>query len=70
MALTYGFLNCKIASAPNLQSSRRKNEIQYNLHATGAVPGAGASIEQWDTAINVGANDSDDLLQYNLSAIC
>jgi hypothetical protein len=63
-------MQCKIASAPNLQSSRHKNEIQYNLHAAGAVPGAGASIEQWDTAINVSTNDSDDLLPYKPSAIC
>jgi hypothetical protein len=66
MALTYGFVKCKIVSAPKLQSSRHKNEIQYHLHATVAVPGAGGSIEQWDTAINVGTNDSDDLLQYKL----
>jgi hypothetical protein len=67
MALTYGFVKCKIVSAPKLQSSRHKNEIQYH-GPTVAVRGAGASIEQWDTAINVGTNDSDDLLQYKLSA--
>jgi|SRR5580698_5515907 hypothetical protein len=66
MALTYGFVKCKMVSAPKLQSSRHKNEIQYHLHATVAVSGAGGSIEQWDTAINVGTNDSDDLLQYKL----
>lgn len=66
MALTYGFVKCKIVSAPKLQSSRHKNEVQYHLHAMLAVPGAGGSIEQWDTAINVGTNDSDDLLQYKL----
>jgi hypothetical protein len=38
MALTYGFVKCKIASAPKLQSSRHKNEIQYHLHAPVAVP--------------------------------
>lgn len=68
MALTYGCVKCKIVSAPKLQSSRHKNEIQYHWDATVAVRGAGASIEQWDTAINVGTNDSDDLLQYKLSA--
>jgi len=66
MALSYGFVKCKIVSAPKLQSSRHKNEIQYHLHATVAVPGASGSIEQWDSAINVGTNDSDDLLQYKL----
>lgn len=68
MALTYGFVKRKIASAPKLQSSRH-NEIQHHLHATVAVPGAEASIEQWDTAINVGTNRSDNLLQHKLSAI-
>jgi hypothetical protein len=58
------------ASAPKLESFRHKNEIQPHLHATSAIPGAGASIAQWDTAINVGTNDSDDLLQYKPSAIC
>jgi len=66
MALIYGFIKCKIVSAPKLQSSRHKNEIQYHLHATVAVSGADGSIQQWDTAINVGTNDSDDLLQYKL----
>jgi hypothetical protein len=60
MALTYGFVKCKMASAPKLQSSRHKNEIQYHLHSTVAVPGADGSLDQWDTAINVGTNDSDD----------
>jgi hypothetical protein len=54
---------------PKLQSSRHKNEIQYHLHATVAVPGGGGSIEQWGTAMNVGTNDSDNLLQYKPSAI-
>jgi hypothetical protein len=66
MALTYGFAKCKIVSVPKLLSSRHKNEIQYHLHATVPVRAAGDSIEQWDTAINVGTNDSDDLLQYKL----
>jgi len=66
MALTYGFVKFKIVSAAKLQSSRHKNEIQYHLHATVAVPGDRGSIERWDTAINVGTNDSDDLLQYKL----
>jgi hypothetical protein len=66
MALTYGFVKCKIVSAPKLQSSRHKNEIQYHLHSTVAIASANGSTEQWDTAINVGTNDSDDLLQYKL----
>jgi uncharacterized protein YukJ len=66
MAPTCGFVKCKMVSTPKVQSSRHKNEIQYHLHVTVAVSGAGGSIEQWDTAINVGTNDSDDLLQYKL----
>jgi hypothetical protein len=60
MAPTCGFVKCKMVSTPKVQSSRHKNEIQYHLHVTVAVSGAGGSIEQWDTAINVGTNDFDD----------
>ena len=66
MALTYGFLKCKIASDTTFKSSRRKQEVQYHLHTMLAVPAADGSLEQWDSAINVGTNDSDDLLQYKL----
>jgi hypothetical protein len=34
MALTYGFLKCKIVSDPALKASRHKNEMQYHLHST------------------------------------
>lgn len=62
MTLTYGFLKCTVGSEPELRSSRHKHEIQYHLHANLNVPGSDA----WDTAINVGTNDSDDLLNYKL----
>ncbi|SRR5258708_242428 len=61
MALTYGFVKCKIVSNPKLKSSRHKKELQYHLHATLDVAGT-----NWDTAINVGTNDADDLLRYKL----
>jgi hypothetical protein len=32
MALIYGFVKCKIASDRALDSSRRKNEVQYHRH--------------------------------------
>jgi hypothetical protein len=64
MALVYGYLKAKIVSDPRLQSSRRKNELQYHLHTTLEVPMNDGSTQQWDSAINVGTNDSDDLLQY------
>jgi uncharacterized protein YukJ len=63
MNLDYGFVKCKITSDPVLKASRLKNETQYHLHANLSVDG---SEQPWDTAINVGTNDSDDLLQYKL----
>ena len=62
MALTFGLVKCKIVSTRKLQRCRHKNEIQYHLHATIAVPGAGGAIGQWGTAVNVGTNDSDNLI--------
>jgi uncharacterized protein YukJ len=64
MALTYGFLKCKIVSDPALKASRHKNEMQYHLHSTLEVAEDDGSTGQWDSAINVGTNDSDDLLKY------
>lgn len=61
MALTYGFLKCKMVREPSLRASRRKHETQYHLHAT-ADAGGGS----WDVAINVGTDDADDLLNYRL----
>jgi hypothetical protein len=66
MAHIYGFIKCKIISDPALKSSRHRNEIQYHLHAALEITAQGGSTEQWDSAINVGTNDSDDLLQYKL----
>lgn len=66
MALVYGYLKGRIVSNPKLQSSRHKNEIQYHLHSTLEVTNSDGSPEQWDSAVNVGTNDSDDLLQYKL----
>lgn len=66
MALTYGFAKCRIASDPVLRSSHHKNETQYHLHATLELTDEDGSTQQWDSAINVGTNDSDDLLQYKL----
>jgi len=66
MNLTYGFVKCKIVSDPVLQSKRLRHEIQYHLHASLKVTVSDGSAQQWDSAINVGTNDSDDLLQYKL----
>jgi uncharacterized protein YukJ len=66
MSLNYGFVKCKVVSQPVLKPSRRGREIQYHLHATLQVA-AGNSTQKWDTAINVGTNDADDLLNYRLA---
>ena len=66
MALTYGFLKCKVTSVPVLRSSRKKNEIQYHLHTDCSAPSDGGT-GIWDAAINVGTNDADDLLKYKLA---
>ncbi len=61
MALTYGFVKAKIVSEPVMKGSRRRSEIQYHQHFSLLVDGA-----KWDVAVNVGTNDSDDLLKYKL----
>jgi uncharacterized protein YukJ len=69
MTLKYGYVKCKIVSEPVLQSSRRRSETQYHLHARLHVATGrdGRGTETWDSAINVGTNDADDLLNYRLA---
>lgn len=66
MHLTYGMLKCKVVSDPKLKATRRKRETQFHLHTTLEVASDDGSTTQWDSAINVGTNDSDDLLNYKL----
>src|SRR5271170_2024569 len=61
MALSYGFIKCKLKSASVLKASRHRREIQYHIHTT-----LQSDDGDWDSAINVGTNDSDDLLRYKL----
>src|SRR6516164_7802783 len=61
MALTYGLIKCKLKSGSVLKASRHKNEIQYHIHTT-----LQSNDGDWDSAINVGTNDADDLLRYKL----
>jgi hypothetical protein len=61
MTLSYGFVKCKLRSAPVLKPSRHKSEIQYHIHTT-----LRAGNSDWDSAINVGTSDADDLLRYKL----
>lgn len=61
MALTYGLIKCKLKSGSVLKASRHNNEIQYHIHTT-----LQSNDGDWDSAINVGTNDADDLLKYKL----
>jgi uncharacterized protein YukJ len=61
MKLNYGVIKGTVKSAPQLKASRRKQEIQYHLHAQIDVGGT-----DWEIAVNVGTNDADDLLNYRL----
>lgn len=68
MNLPYGFVKCKAVSGPRLQSSTKHNqhtETQYHVHLNLAVPSAQGN-QTWDTAINVGTTDADDLLRYKI----
>ncbi len=66
MSHTYGFVKCKVVSAPALKASRQPHEIQYHLHSQLRLDAADGTSELWDSAVNVGTNDADDLLQYKL----
>jgi uncharacterized protein YukJ len=44
----------------------QQQETQYHLHATLQVANPGGGTTNWDTAVNVGTNDSDDLLRFKL----
>lgn len=61
MSLRYGFAKARISGAPVLKSKPFGHEMQYHLHVPLNVGGAA-----WDAAINVGTDDSDDLLRYKL----
>jgi len=66
MHLTYGVLKCKVLSDPQLKATHRKHETQYHLHTTLKVSSEHGTTGEWDSAINVGTDDSDDLLNYKL----
>jgi uncharacterized protein YukJ len=63
MSNIYGFLKGKVASIKGMVPSRHHGspETQYHIHAT-----ISAGQDQWDTATNVGTDDSDDLLRYKI----
>jgi uncharacterized protein YukJ len=44
-----------------MQGSRHRSETQYHLHFSLLVESS-----NWDVAVNVGTNDSDDLLKYKM----
>jgi uncharacterized protein YukJ len=62
---TYGFVKCKIAGNIHPKPTQLRSEVQYHLHADLIVAG---SHSNWDTAVNVGTTDADDLLNYRLVA--
>lgn len=61
MTLAYGFAKATITGKPRLKGTRRRRETQYHVHVSLDVAG-----ETWDSAINVGTDDADDLLHYRL----
>lgn len=68
MTLKYGYVKCKVVSDPFLKPTyiHAQHETQYHLHTTLRVPTPDGGTQDWDTAINVGTDDSDDLLNYKL----
>jgi uncharacterized protein YukJ len=64
--IRYGFAKCKVLSSRMKGSfNKETKETQYHLHATLHL-GTSRNSETWDSAINVGTDDSDDLLRYKL----
>ncbi|MCL2450420.1 MAG: YukJ family protein [Polyangiaceae bacterium] len=67
MALKYGFVKTTVRGGIRIQGSRQSNgETQYHLHANLSVPVSG-HVQTWDTAVNVGTDDADDLLRYRIA---
>lgn len=64
MSNKYGFVKGKVTSIKGMVPSRHHGspETQYHIHAI--IKGKGK--ERWDTAANVGTDDSDDLLRYKI----
>jgi len=69
MSLKYGFVKCKVSTILPIAHKyiQDQNETQYHLHAKLRVATDGGT-EEWDTAVNVGTDDSDDLLRYKLTS--
>src|SRR5262252_7391952 len=61
MSLAYGFVKSKLASEPLLKAGAHRSETQYHEHFSVMANG-----NRWDVAVNVGTNDTDDLLKYKL----
>jgi uncharacterized protein YukJ len=68
MTLKYGYVKCKVSSILPIVSKfiADQNETQYHLRAKLLVATPNGGTETWDTAINVGTDDDDDLLRYKL----
>jgi len=61
MALPYGLVKSRVKSVAHPVGKPQGSETQYHLHIKVEVDG-----DDWDVAINVGTNDSDDLMTYKL----
>jgi uncharacterized protein YukJ len=69
MKKDYGFVKCKLASDQiplKGSTNHQTHETQYHLHPALSVSDGQGGVEDWDSAINVGTNDSDDLVQYKI----
>jgi uncharacterized protein YukJ len=64
MSNTYGFLKGKVLSKEKMVPSRHHGSPETQFHIRATVQGSGR--DRWDTATNVGTDDSDDLLRYKI----
>jgi uncharacterized protein YukJ len=64
----YGYVKCTVASEPTLSSKylADQQETQYHLHATLRTATPTGGTLDFETAINVGTSDADDLLRYKI----
>jgi uncharacterized protein YukJ len=65
MPLVYGFVKGKVAGQARLKGTRRPHETQFHLLVDLDVD-SGGGTETWQAAINVGSNNSNDLLKYRM----
>lgn len=64
MTLQYGFYKARVTGVPRMQKKYipQQHETQYHMH----IKLRAGDTPPWDCAINVGTDDSGDLLRYRL----